>query len=71
MAVLAGPMGDQRAECVHAQSDCMMRALILRVQTTFIISEDGDRIIEDRDFSDGDIAGICLGHGKNQGGMKS
>ncbi len=38
-----------------AQTPRVMQPLPLPVQTTFTVGEDGDRIIERRDFSDGDM----------------
>ena len=53
MAVLAGPWEIKGRSASTPR--VLQREPFLPVQTTFIISENGDRIIEHRDFSDGDM----------------
>jgi tetratricopeptide (TPR) repeat protein len=52
MTVLAGPWEIKGR--IASTPRVMQKEPFLPVQTTFIISENGDRIIEHRDFSDGD-----------------
>ena len=53
VAVLAGPW-EIKGRSAYTPRVTQTKP-ILPVQTTFIISENGDRIIEHRDFSDGDM----------------
>ena len=53
MTILAGPWEIKGRTASTPR--VAQKQSFLPVQTTFIISEDGDRIIEHRDFSDGDM----------------